>query len=1445
MSNNYGPGVSGVLDPTGTQYTDVIFQAGKPPCDREMTFVNDLSNEANRKSNLGSMPSGFLGNGTNQQASFLTDSRWSNWYKFGTQRTGEQAAVVYANVNGWLIPITETKTGTPPGSPNNTDTYNVITLDPPPTSDTRIDFVFLEVWQALISPNPSTVNKPAASAIYKYGNVESGASFLTDDLILPELGFETTKRVQIQYRIRVVRGLGGLTSYPDGFDPTTVKAQGAASAVTAFTFTNMRQTLGDPGLWRAGDGTENSLGTVDGYTYAIPISAVFRRNSTVWNGNPSQNLNGGFNRNPTAVDRTGVKTFSTTPTLSANLSAVATSATLVSASNIPLPSSPSTPVTIQIGDEIMTYATITGTTLNTLVRGTNGTVAEAHKSGAVVRVLSGRPDGLFADQIAATDILDLRHVVNPNGMDYTSLLKSNLDKLLRGNLRANWKRSGSGPQGTFVHYQDAIQSAAVSLGVTQLDAPDNIRMVFSDAATIQPIECVVAPHTAIVNPGTQNINVSWSLPIQVQTTHQTVANQFTAGDVIVIPVNQLKTGLQAGSTDQVRWLNDSVTDAIQLRFDGETGNLPSSMYTVTPAVPTYNDDLTITLSGTFPSQLSTTARPRVLHIKAHAVYGAGRGLSRRPDSLHSINYLNPSTDLLVQQWGVPTSNKGSRVSWAPMWSKYRSTTFNNLLPSTAELYADLGSKSVIVSPFRKIDFNPLLTVDGDAANPVPTAKITSSTGVTPAPNSATLNDASTAGAVIGDALIIPSGAGAGRYTIIGVAPTAYTLDRPILAVAMGSISYTVHSAQGCMPLLAVDGTTPKWTTTDPLGLFCGETAGNAAIQNIYVSLPRHLVPSWGEIKVPILTSDTATFAQGLNFLMRDTSGATTAAQSNYLAYFNGGGGSNEYAIFSQVDNSSTTLPFNTSGTGTEGNDWAGIRFFTDTRGLSRQGLEFPPFYGLGRVFGVYEASDYITNGSPFNDDRSTGGVGTAVNLLRQSMQASDGPAYWVEVDDDLDSTFILNANAIDITKSPVSIANFAAGEYVVEAAVFGFDRGSFSLGSEFRLVMTRPASVSPNNPNGWLSVGTGSVSDATRASNINKVVTAPTCVLPGPAQQSDQILINYSRTPYQGDAWGSQTIFTDIAYNLGPITSSNAYQVVSTTLDQDALTRPNQKVLEVLAATSFSTTLGTGRYAAEASTSALDFKDVGYEDPTAFPPTSGVDPRPPVLPANFDVADAVNIGTEYLGCSERLPLGALYRDKDFRGQTFSYMPSPIVFSETVGGGSSTSFAVSSQLEQSEVLLDTASSGVCSPGDVLVHVDGEQSPNNYSLLTNFRVFRGGSVFTGNGSYPGGSVSMQNLVSVAESDHVNVLHGRAMLVRNTVTNVGLTEVSAGSELMLLVLTSIQKPTVSTVEPSTISIGTNGDGEGYAAADLYRIEGHPLVRDNVRMYIDPSTIDLARKA
>lgn len=1445
MSNNYGGGVSRVLDPTGRAFLDVIFQEGKPPLDSEFSLLQDILNDWRRIHTLRGTPSGWLGNETSMPSDFQTSAAWSNWLKFGRQRSGETQSILWAVVNGWVIPVAGTRTGTPPGSPNDTATTNVIALDPPPANsgDFRIDFVFLEVWLARLPPNPSTSNKPASSAIWRYGNVEGGFSFLPDDLVDPAIGFETTQRVQLQYRIRVVKGLVGLTSNPDGFDPAVVKGQGAATTPTSFIFQNMRSTLGDPGLWRAGDGTANSLGTVDGYVYAVPIASVFRRNGVAWTGDPSQNLNGAFNRNPTAIDRTGIMTFSTTPTLATGISASAVSFSLASGTGVPLPATPAFPVMIKIGDELMTYSAITGTSVTGVVRGVNGTRAETHPGSAPVVIMSGRPDGLFSDQIAGTDVLDLRHAVNPNGFDYESMLRTNLDKLMRGQLRANWKRSGAGPQGPFVSYQDKIASvgSGVALGVTHVDGADDVRMIFSDAASLQPVELIAKANSgAVPSPS----NVAWSLALTVTQTARAAPNVFSPNDVISVPIAQFKSGLPGGDSDQVRFVNDSIADAVVVRLDGQSAPLDPSTYTVTPAIPGPGDDLVITLNPSFPGPTGNQ-----LYVTVHVMYGAGRGLSRRPDSLHSVSYISPNVDILLQQSGIPATNLGTRVSWAPLWSKYRSTPYKNALPSTAESYGDLGSKTVILQPFRRIQWpNEFRTIDGTSVNVALTPFLSGTSGV--ATGTTTFNDAAknftAAGVLIGDVLVVAVGPAAGTYVVTAVAPgadvTALTLATPMPA-AVG-ISYTIAHAQSLMPLLAADAITPKWTTTDPLQLFSGTTFASTNTNNLYVTLPRHLVPGWGEVRVPILWQDAAStvFAEGINYMCLSKKGAPPFADGdkNYVPYSNG---SLTYAIFSTLNFNPPPAPatYNTAFT-FGGITLAGIRFFTDARGLGRQGLELPPFYGVARLFAVYEAGDYQANGSAFNPTtRNPTGAG-AKNLLRQDFQ---GPTFWVETDIDGDSTFIINADALDLTKSVLNpISTFASGNYVIESSIFGFDRGSFDLSKEFRLVLTRPTSTSQMR---------NQAVDPVRANNVNAIINGPTSVLPGPATGSDQVVVNYSRTPYQGDAWGSQTSYADIGYAPGPLQTGVAFQLATTTLVQNGLTRPNQKVLEVLASVGFATTLGTGRFSGDTldpvapPANVLDFRNVGFEDPSVYPPPTAISPRPVVLASATGASDetsVIEVGTSYLGASERLPLGALWRDKDFRGGSLGLgdgtRASLVYLGNTGVGTLPAGLAKMSALEQSEAMLDTASVATGAPGDVVVHVDGEQG--NYSLVVNFRTNRGGSAFTASGTHPGGEVGAAQGQVQAPASHTNAIVGRAFLVRNAPTNVGASEVSAGDELMMLVITNVEQLKTANATSAYVRIGTNGTNEGYAAADLYRIEGHPLLTNNVHYSVDPSTIVLS---
>lgn len=125
--------------------------------------------------------------------------------------------------------------------------------------------------------------------IYPQGNVLSQADdYLPDDMISPQVGVETTKRVQVQYRVRIVEGVDPF-SYPEsGLGMSYVRSLGPnADEETAggYSFENQGNDTGDYGLWRA-----KCRGTVDGYTWAVPMFLVTRRNSAPFNADT--NING-------------------------------------------------------------------------------------------------------------------------------------------------------------------------------------------------------------------------------------------------------------------------------------------------------------------------------------------------------------------------------------------------------------------------------------------------------------------------------------------------------------------------------------------------------------------------------------------------------------------------------------------------------------------------------------------------------------------------------------------------------------------------------------------------------------------------------------------------------------------------------------------------------------------------------------------------------------------------------------------------------------------------------------------------------------------------------------------------------------------------------------------------------------------------------------------------
>jgi hypothetical protein len=284
---NYGPAVSGYLNPIGRNWETTVFQAGKPVLDKELNLQQDIDGGQAEADLTRAMPSGWLANeflSTSNQVPFFVHNAASLQLQF-TQG-------MVAHVNGWLLNIEHTGV-------INTNTLT-LTAGPAGAGATRMDIVVLEVWRMLLSATPSLIGKSVTGRIWQNGNVKTDPSNdvtlnFPDDIEDTNVGAETTKRVQIQYRLRVIPGVD-LFAHPYGMsDPSVVANSVPASALlpdgtpTLFTYINQSPN-DDEGLWLAGDGNPaNTLGTVDGYMYAIPLVGVFRRNTTAWDRLANQN----------------------------------------------------------------------------------------------------------------------------------------------------------------------------------------------------------------------------------------------------------------------------------------------------------------------------------------------------------------------------------------------------------------------------------------------------------------------------------------------------------------------------------------------------------------------------------------------------------------------------------------------------------------------------------------------------------------------------------------------------------------------------------------------------------------------------------------------------------------------------------------------------------------------------------------------------------------------------------------------------------------------------------------------------------------------------------------------------------------------------------------------------------------------------------------------------
>jgi len=242
-------------------------------------------------------------------------------------------------------------------------------------------------------------------------------------------------------------------------------------------------------------------------------------------------------------------------------------------------------------------------------------------------------------------------------------------------------------------------------------------------------------------------------------------------------------------------------------------------------------------------------------------------------------------------------------------------------------------------------------------------------------------------------------------------------------------------------------------------------------------------------------------------------------------------------------------------------------------GAGLSGIQFPPYLGIARLYGVYDRRDFVAKGGvTYQADRVTPEANPAVNLIRRDATKQ---TLFICEDGALDltgergdHTYIIPFNILDITKSPDYVDGESEFdlEYVVEFTAYGFARGFID---ENNFVMARR-----HNGQGTL-----------RSDGDNPELEGVAMCLPAAAPDGAVVYVASERTVYQGDPYmsrdGDTRTTTDYENRYGQIAQSDAYEL-NFPIEQYAPdsaqipARPNARSFQVLAALDFYTTMGSG-----------------------------------------------------------------------------------------------------------------------------------------------------------------------------------------------------------------------------------------------------------------------------
>jgi hypothetical protein len=1216
-----------------------------------------------------------------------------------------------------------------------------------------------------------------------------------------------------------------------------------------------------------------ALGTTDGYVYAVPIALVFRRTVGTW-GTLTGQHQAAPNRAPGFTSRSQASVL---PSLKI-MTAVTPSSTSLTVNVDRLDTTFPPTGLLKLEDELIRYSGWTGTTITLTGRGIRRSQATSHPADAPLNFVTGHPLGLFADQIQAEDVVDLRHAVQLRGFDHQALLRANLAKLQEGTLVSTWKRNEALQKGTQLFQVDYVASADAPDGMLTADAPDGFRRIFSDAAALQPDNLLVLPYDASTSsPADWTGNAA-------ATVLRTQALSWGMGDVVVLPLAQFRSTFKSADDKRVRFVHPfeyldftapTVAKHRPVRvWFGNTDPDSSDPNLVRPIT----DRTVPSMFGGIPALVILGAKPASLPGTVPSE-GAGSLSFLSPDTLTvaGVDFSTASTvagfatvaDQLVGSWFVagdvsaPTTFPQNHGAWQILGSDGGTGLqlntvgrpfFTGSVPRQwyireeactedddeliISLLAPNSGAPYAASQLMYVSYDLLYHPSAGLARCPEDGLFVRTTTLSDASSKflRELNVADVAGAsdaaTVRDFPVMPISSYAhreleaqyqdrlARNPAAGVEPVwaeAYVdrASKTLLFQPVRRMNLTLNAR----PLVSV----PSWASDIQIPEFsAGLTLGNRSFL-----LPREVVPHLGRQELPYLQAQSANLndpPSGLNHILQLSGGDNSSASAPnaklmlprvLLAYVRGSAA--PLGSYLTLSGYGVTPPVLTPALKIEYYSQRGVR-----------GLALPAHYGVARLFGVYRAADFATSGSPWQAPDYRAVTGATENLLRKD---SEFRSLYV---DPSTGRYVIPESSVDLNRLGSALGE---ADLVVEAALFLFDRWPTVLeGGDFlRVISPALGGANPEDP-------------ATLQASLSLLVNAP-------ATAPDQMAVVSTRRPYQGAPQGTMPVSVVDSNNLDPVDYLSK-RAAETPTQVDALRAPlntdtvrtlNPAALEVLAVEVFALSRGTGAISGPVLSGAIT--DVGYLNQAPYPFRDVTDSPRKVLsrahPLEADpVLDITGRATarffpEQEGAlSERLPMGSALQDCYFLG-------------EPLGPDASYKWELAAGAGQSGHLNRKLTKQPGLGGRVLVFSDGTTLGASPAIGYNadldlYRTYRGGVVQTSEGTpvaYHGDRLTKQlPWLNSNTERRERAVHGAAMmavafLVRTrpeTATDQAYVT-SYGDELQMLILTgsalgreqllAVNNFQVKEVLDLFLQLHPTGLGEGWSAAERFRVEGRPL--------------------